>query len=219
MRALRSSISTMSEPRQILQAYGLQVAARLPLGDDGHELGEALAQGMTNEPPDMMRVLRKFFQNLDSEDSRTRCGSSFQFQTKPVFWTIKSIFLTETFKLRNHSSPLSKVIRQEATTLAQKFSAFYQTFSEHDKVDLNQFTPTIQGVLDQVKQVQLKAEAKRKGGFTGKIKTLFHKFCDTLDSHKSLLGILPEGSEYISIFTGVLHVVIQVCPVLFYHVE
>lgn len=27
-----------------------------------------------------------------------------------------------------------------------------------------------------------------------------------------MLGILPEGNEYISIFTGVLHVVIQVCP-------
>lgn len=207
----------MSKPRQILEAYGLQAAARLPPGDDAHELGEALAEEMKTQPPSMMRTLRKFFQNLDSEDSRTGYASFYHFLMKSVFWIMESTFLTKVLKVRDYSSPLSEVIRHEATTLAAKFADFYQTFPEHNRVDLTQFTPTIEGVLDQVKQVHLKAEAKTRSGFTGKTKASFHKFCQTINSHKSLLGILPEGNEYISIFTGVLHVIIQVCPIFFYH--
>lgn len=107
----------------------------------------------------------------------------------------------------------------EAVTLAQKFHDLYQQSSEHERVNLTQFTPTIEGVLDQVRQVHLKIDAKRKSGFMGKTKSLFHKFCKTIDSHKSLLGILPEGNEYISIITGVLHLVVQVRPIINQHLS
>ncbi|KAI7772941.1 hypothetical protein LA080_012971 [Diaporthe eres] len=167
----------MSESRQILQAYGQQVPPRLPPGNDAHELGQTLLQEMRNEPPDMLNLLRKFFQNPNSEYSPT--------------------------------GGLNEVIRQESATMAQKFHEFYQTFPKHERVELAQFTPTVEGVVDQVTKIHLKSEEKRKSGFAGKTKMLFHKFCGTINSHKSLLGILPEGNDYISIFTGVLHVVIQ----------
>lgn len=61
----------MSEARQILQAYSLQVASRLPPGNDAHELGQALSQEVKSEPPDMLTVLRKFFQDVDSDGSKT----------------------------------------------------------------------------------------------------------------------------------------------------
>lgn len=97
--------------------------------------------------------------------------------------------------------------------MAKKFHDFYQTCPENERVNLAEFVPSVEGVIDQVKRVHLKYEAKRKDGITGRTKRFFYSFCGTINAHKSLLGILPEGNEYISIFTGVLHVVIQVFPV------
>lgn len=37
-----------------------------------------------------------------------------------------------------------------------------------------------------------------------------HRFTACLDSHKSLLEILPEGNEYVSLFTGTASVLIKV---------
>lgn len=125
-------------------------------------------------------------------------------------WKARSF--TEAYIHREHDL-VTEVIRQEASGLAQKFHDFYQTFPENERVNLTKFVPTIEGVMDQVKQIHLKHEAKKKDGIAGRTKKYFHRFCGTINAHKSLLGILPEGNEYISIFTGVLHVVIQVCPV------
>lgn len=101
--------------------------------------------------------------------------------------------------------------------MAQTFHEFYQTFPKNQRIELTQFTPTVEGVIDQVKQIHLNSEEKRRSGFIGKTKMLFHRFCETINSHKSLLGILPEGNDYISIFTGVLHVVIKVCTIFRKH--
>lgn len=37
----------------------------------------------------------------------------------------------------------------------------------------------------------------------------FHRFCGSLGSHSSLIKILPEGNQYVSIFTGTLNAVIK----------
>lgn len=74
----------------------------------------------------------------------------------------------------------------------------------------SQFEPTIEGVIKVTQQIFTRWGEKRKEGFLGKTKALFHKFCDGINSHSSMLKILPEGSEYVSLFTGVLSVIINV---------
>ncbi|KAG8157862.1 hypothetical protein KVR01_012134 [Diaporthe batatas] len=170
----------MSHSRKILRGYGAQALSRLPPGTDAHELGQALSQSIRREPPDMLDLLRKYFQNPETELSH--------------IW---------------EHDPSTGIIRQEAVGLVRKFHDFYQAFPENERVDLKEFVPTIEGVIDQVKQIHLKREAKTQSGMTGRTKRFFHRFCGTINTHKSMLGILPEGNEYISIFTGVLHVVIQ----------
>lgn len=66
----------MSDARQILQAYSLQVAPRLPPGNDAHDLGQALLEEVKSEPPDMLTLLRKYFQGSDSDESKTGYDSS-----------------------------------------------------------------------------------------------------------------------------------------------
>lgn len=77
-------------------------------------------------------------------------------------------------------------------------------------MDDSQFDPTIEGVIKVTQQAFARWEERKKEGFMGKTKALFHRFCDGVDSHSSMLKILPEGSEYVSLFTGVLSVIINV---------
>lgn len=106
----------------------------------------------------------------------------------------------------------TEFIRQESAGLAEKLSFFYQTCPKDERVDLVQFVPTAEGVVSLVEQIEIKWQAKRKSGLRGKTMMFFHKVCGTIKAHKALLGILPEGNDYVSIFTGVLNVVIQVSP-------
>lgn len=68
----------------------------------------------------------------------------------------------------------------------------------------------MESVFDVVEAVQKKWDANRHQGAGGKFVKSFHKVCGTLDSHSTMLKILPEGNEYISIFTGTLTTVIRV---------
>lgn len=74
----------------------------------------------------------------------------------------------------------------------------------------SQFEPTIEGVIKVTQQAFARWEGKKKEGFTGVTKALFHRFCDGINSHSSMLKLLPEGNEYVSLFTGVLSVIINV---------
>lgn len=78
----------------------------------------------------------------------------------------------------------------------------------------SQFKPTIEGVIKVTQQAFARWEEKKKEGFTGMFKALFHRFCDGINSHSSMLKVLPEGSEYVSLFTGVLSVIMNVGPIL-----
>ena len=61
-----------------------------------------------------------------------------------------------------------------------------------------------------VREVEESWASKRKEGWRGKVLSLFHRFCGSLDAHKTLLKVLPEGNEYVSLFTGVLTTIIKV---------
>jgi hypothetical protein len=68
----------------------------------------------------------------------------------------------------------------------------------------------MESVCEMVKKAESAWQVQRKAGNRGKVSSRFHKFCGTLDAHSSLLKVLPEGSEYVSLFSGSLNAVIQV---------
>ena len=77
-------------------------------------------------------------------------------------------------------------------------------------MDLQNSEPSIQSVMDMVDGVVGSWNAnKQKSRFSRTISNL-RRFCKTLGSHKELLKVLPEGSEYVSIFTGTLNILIKV---------
>jgi len=51
---------------------------------------------------------------------------------------------------------------------------------------------------------------KRTSSKSGRAMKHFTSFCETLKAHSYMLEILPEGSEYVSLFTGSLKTIINV---------
>lgn len=94
--------------------------------------------------------------------------------------------------------------------LRDKWVAFYQKSPKGERLDLRNFQPTMSGVVTMVTNVTSEWQTKRHEGRVGKAKKLFHRFCGTLDSHSSLMKILPEGNEYVAIFAGTLNAIIKV---------
>ncbi|EXU98462.1 hypothetical protein X797_008409 [Metarhizium robertsii] len=109
----------------------------------------------------------------------------------------------------NDSNPVTRIVSVEAAKLCEKWVKFRQSCSKDDQLDLTTSEPTIDSVLDMVERMNKAWQEKRKQGAGGKAMAFFHKFCGTLDSHSSLLKLLPEGNEYVSIFTGTLNAVIK----------
>ena len=72
------------------------------------------------------------------------------------------------------------------------------------------YEPSIEGVLDMVKDVNSEWNSKKKKGFGGKATQYFHKSSDMLYGHKALMKVLPESNEHVSVFTGAVNAVIKV---------
>lgn len=106
--------------------------------------------------------------------------------------------------------PVTRIIAVEATNLRAKWLKFQSSCADEDRLDLDTFEPTIEGVFDLVNATSELLRTKKKNTAGGKITARFHKFCDKLESHRSLLKVLPEGNEYVSVFTGTLNAVIMV---------
>ncbi|KUI53386.1 hypothetical protein VP1G_00696 [Cytospora mali] len=105
--------------------------------------------------------------------------------------------------------PITDIIRIESEKLREKLVTFYKESPKDERLDLNSIEPTIQGVVAMVNAVNVQWQGKRKQGYSGKAKSFFHRFCGTLDSHSSLIKLLPDGNEYVSLFTGTLNAIIK----------
>ncbi|KAI0487790.1 hypothetical protein F4859DRAFT_525824 [Xylaria cf. heliscus] len=106
-------------------------------------------------------------------------------------------------------NPVTDVIMIESNKLLQKWPSFLSSCSSADRLDVTRSEPTMEGVIDLVKEITATSQAKNENSRRGKAIKYFHKFCRTIDAHKSILEIIPEGSEYVSVFAGTLNVIIQ----------
>ncbi|KAJ0123668.1 hypothetical protein J7T55_012135 [Diaporthe amygdali] len=104
---------------------------------------------------------------------------------------------------------LTELVRVEYARLARKLLVFEQRSSKEDRLDDTQFECTIEGVVNMIQKIITRWESKKNQGFANKTKALFHRLCRGINSHSSLLEVLPDGNEYVSLFTGVLTVIIK----------
>ncbi|KAI5926622.1 hypothetical protein F4810DRAFT_707160 [Camillea tinctor] len=101
--------------------------------------------------------------------------------------------------------PMTRVIAVESNKLCEKWGSFLVNSSGNDRLNLARSEPTMEGVVELIKEIAATAQTKKDNSRRGKVMKHFHKFCGTVDSHKSMLELIPQGSEYVSIFAGTLN--------------
>ncbi|WQF78715.1 hypothetical protein CDEST_03729 [Colletotrichum destructivum] len=105
---------------------------------------------------------------------------------------------------------LTAALDVETGALREKWLLFRESCPNAEQLDLTTSQPTVKSVKETVQAVQTAWESsQRQHGRFSKAKKFFHRFCGTLNSHKMMMAVLPSGNEYISIFTGVLNVIIH----------
>jgi hypothetical protein len=108
---------------------------------------------------------------------------------------------------------VTEKLGSESADLRKKLAAFRKKNPNEDHhLDLEETDQTIESVLETVTDINKTWQTKRDKSWAGKVGHLLLQFGCTLHSHKTLLEMLPQGSEYVSIFTGSLNAVIKVCP-------
>jgi hypothetical protein len=107
-------------------------------------------------------------------------------------------------------NPITAAISVESARLREKWKLFYNHCPPEERVDLQNSEPTLEGVVDMVNKMMQAWQAKREKSRGGRAMAGFHRFCGSLNSHSNLIKLLPEGNEYVSVFTGTLNAIIKV---------
>lgn len=106
--------------------------------------------------------------------------------------------------------PTTKVLREQAVLLSHAWKVFRTTLPKSEQEELEGKIPTVAGLVGMVDVVAKEWQNKRAASQSGKYMKYFTGFCETLDAHSSMLEVLPDGNEYVSLFTGTLKTIIHV---------
>jgi hypothetical protein len=94
--------------------------------------------------------------------------------------------------------------------LSHAWKLFRTTLPKSEQEELEGKIPTVKGLIGMVDTVAKEWQNKRAASRSGKFMKHFISFCETLDAHSAMLEVLPDGSEYVSLFTGTLKSIIHV---------
>ncbi|KAH8170875.1 phytanoyl-CoA dioxygenase family protein [Sarocladium implicatum] len=107
------------------------------------------------------------------------------------------------------TTTLTRIAALEAENLRKKWVDLYQNTSKKERLDMDSLDLSFDGVVDLIKSTCAKNQTEQEESIMGKITGRFHSICDTVHAHSAFLKMLPEGNEYVSIFTGSLNAVIK----------
>ncbi|KAH6977601.1 hypothetical protein BKA56DRAFT_588497 [Ilyonectria sp. MPI-CAGE-AT-0026] len=120
-----------------------------------------------------------------------------------------SSFFQSASLAESRQNAITAVIASESEKLRETWVKFQELSDPAHRLDLDTTDPTIEDITKLVSQGIQGWNDKRKEGRQGTVSKKFHKFCNSVDSHKSLMKILPESHEYFSLFMGSVTAVVQ----------
>jgi hypothetical protein len=106
--------------------------------------------------------------------------------------------------------PTTRMVKDRAVLLSHAWKVFRETIPKNEREDLDGQVPSVEGLVGMVDTTARDWQAKRAKTKTGKFMKYFTGFCETLDAHSAMLEVLPDGNEYVSLFTGTLKTIISV---------
>jgi hypothetical protein len=113
------------------------------------------------------------------------------------------------------SDPVNEVMTKSAQQLQDIWRDYQNNSKRGDRLDLDNIDPTPEGITRLISNSLAARGAQGRQGGWARAKSRFHRVCGGLDSHKSLLNMLPQSSEYVSIFAGSITAIIHVCQAIY----
>ena len=104
------------------------------------------------------------------------------------------------------------MLRDEAVLLSHAWKLFRQNIPKAEQADFEARPPSVDGLVNMVDSIARDWQNKRNTTKSGRFMKYFISFCETLDAHSTMLEMLPNGSEYVSLFTGALKSIIKIRP-------
>lgn len=98
-------------------------------------------------------------------------------------------------------------MRIEGKHLLDKWKGFRKELAVEDDFETRQLS--VSEVISIAQNVSKTWTDKRKQGKYSALKRYFHKACEGLSGHETMLQVLPAGNEYVSLFTGTLATIIK----------
>lgn len=186
----------VSEAEQLVRSYNIQLESTLPPNLPAHDLRRIFV--------DNERKLRN--QEIESSEWRT-----YYEPWKPVDenTSVPSVEWCVSYLTLSRDST-TKVIREQGVLLSHAWKVFRETIPKSEQENLEGKIPSVEGLIGIVGAVARDWQNKRTASKSGKYMKYFTSFCETLDSHSYMLEVLPNGNEYVSLFTGTLKTIINV---------
>jgi hypothetical protein len=167
--------------RRIVKTYSFEIDARIAPGSSAYALQQVLARDR-GEYRDLAAPWRRFFETAIEGDA-------------------------------NHTvDPSTEILNVELLKLKERWAAFYKSCPPDDTdslLDLTKCDPSMESVLKMVENMQTSWQKQRQTSRLGRTMGKFRRFCKGVESHSTLLQILPQGNEYVSVFTGTLNLVLK----------
>ena len=112
------------------------------------------------------------------------------------------------------SDEVQCLLHERAVELSKQWGRFRDKVPEEARVQAwARRAPTLNDVKQLMLDVESSWDQKRKSGVTGRIGIQYRRACVFIKDHETMLKIIPEGNEYVSLFSGVLRSVVTVSDV------
>jgi hypothetical protein len=108
------------------------------------------------------------------------------------------------------SDPITSIVALESEKLRVLWQTRQENLPEADRIDVRNIEPKIEDMVKIVKNGLASWDKKRREGFGGMFMSKFHAFCGFMRSHQTLLDVLPQSSEYVSVFYGTITAILSV---------
>ncbi|KAK5110405.1 hypothetical protein LTR85_001269 [Meristemomyces frigidus] len=105
-------------------------------------------------------------------------------------------------------------LRPQAVRLSRAWEEFRVKLPSTEAARFEHRAPTFDDVISMMTDVEQRWDKQRKKGTFGAISNNYRRCCLCIKSHEKMLKILPDGSEYVSLFTGVLTSIVYVATAL-----
>ncbi|KAI1131428.1 hypothetical protein F5Y10DRAFT_233646 [Nemania abortiva] len=119
------------------------------------------------------------------------------------------------FLLEGRDLALSTVQDEEAILLDQSrrlyqaWTSFCKRLPDKQRKEASEQVPTLRLLYESVSQASTTWKEKREGTKSGRLKRIFTRLCENVESHSNLVSMLPTENSYVTLLTGSLTAIAQ----------